>query len=392
MAEVFKCGKTPGIRYKEHETRKHGRQKDRYYLIRYQRDKKQIQEALGWASQGWTEEKASKILTQIKENIKMGTHPQSLAEMRAMNEEVAKKQEEKKNETLAETITLQEMFERYFEVHKAETTSGTWEATERYYTNWIAQKLGNRRIIDITVDDIQYIISDALRTRATRTADYIKAVIRQIFNFAKKRDLYFKDNPAMKIKIKLKDNKRSRFLTPEEGHILLEELKKHSLQLHDIALFSMFEGARAGAIFALQWKDVNWDTNRISLLDTKNGESYYQPIHPIVKEMLSQRYRNETDKNGYIFKARNGGKIEKISKTYQRVIDKLGFNDGIADERQKVVFHTLRHTYASQLVMNGVDLYTTQKLMGHKSNQMTQRYAHLAPGHLEKAINTLKMI
>ena len=106
--------------------------------------------------------------------------------------------------------------------------------------------------------------------------------------------------------------------------------------------------------------------------------------------MLQHRYQN--DRDGFIFKARNGEKITDLSDTFQRTVDKLGFNDGITDQRQKVVFHTLRHTYASWLVMNGVDLYTTQKLMGHKSNQMTQRYAHLAPGYLEKAVNSLKSI
>lgn len=115
-----------------------------------------------------------------------------------------------------------------------------------------------------------------------------------------------------------------------------------------------------------------------------------EPMHALVKAMLQRRYRD--DQEGYIFKARNGGKITDLSDTFQRTVDKLGFNDGITDPRQKVVFHTLRHTYASWLVMKGVDLYTTQKLMGHKSNQMTQRYAHLAPGYLEKAVNSLDSI
>lgn len=389
MASERKKSKVPGVRYREHATRKNGVQKDKYFFIYYSTNKKQKEEGVGWTSEGWTEKKAAALLFEIKENIRLGVHPQSLAEMRAMNEDASKKEEEKKVESIAETITLNEVFNKYLEVHKTETTECTWKNTERYYHNWIESVLGSRKLIDITVDDIQPIIVKALETRTSRTADFVKTVVRQIFNFAKKRDLYFKDNPAMKIKIKQKDNKRSRFLTPEEGRILLEELKKHSLQLHDMALFSMFEGARAGAIFALQWKDVNWDTNRLSLLDTKNGESYYQPMHPVVREMLLQRYKDETDKNGYIFKSRNGGKIKEVSDTYQRVIDKLGFNDGITDRRQKVVFHTLRHTYASQLVMKGVDLYTTQKLMGHKNGQMTQRYAHLAPGHLEKAINML---
>ena len=389
MAE-FKATKFPGVRYREHETRKHGRQKDKYFVIRYQIDKKTKQEGDGWASAGYTEQKVGDLLGEIKRNIREGKHPQSLAEKREMAEQAKREQEMRAIESEAERITLREVFGKYLKVHKTETTKKTWENTERYYRNWIDEKLGKKKLIDITVDDIQPIIAEAIDIRTTRTADYIKAIVRQIFNFAKKRDLYFKDNPAMKIKIKQKDNKRSRFLTQEEARTLLDALAQRSPDVHDIALISLFGGLRAGEIFNLKWEHIIWHSERISIVDPKNGESRMEPMHPQVKEMLQHRYQNNHD--GYIFKARNGEKITDLSDTFQRTVDKLGFNDGITDQRQKVVFHTLRHTYASWLVMNGVDLYTTQKLMGHKSNQMTQRYAHLAPGYLEKAVNSLESI
>ena len=392
MAYKWIKSKFPGVRYYEHSERKlkGGIQKDKYFSIVYRINGKQKEEAVGWASKGWSLQKANEILCTLKENIRLGKHPQTLAEMREM---AAKAEEEKKQivvETEAERITFDEVFERYLPVHKTETTERTWQNTEGCYRNWIAKKLGTRKLIEITVDDIQPIITEAMETRTPRTADFVKAVIRQIFNFAKKRDLYFKDNPAMKIKVKQKDNKRNRFLTQEEARILLDALLKSSIDVHDIALISLFEGLRAGEIFNLRWEHIIWHSERISVLDPKNNESRMEPMHALVKEMLQRRYRD--DKDGYIFKARNGGKITVLSDTFQRTVDKLGFNDGITDPRQKVVFHTLRHTYASWLVMNGVDLYTTQKLIGHKSNQMTQRYAHLAPGYLEKAVNSLKSI
>lgn len=379
-----------GISYREHATRKHGKQKDKYFIIRYSANKKQITEAVGWMSEGWTLQKVNEILCEIKRNIREGKHPQSLAEKREIAEKAKREQEIEEIETVSERVTLRDIFDKYLKVHKTETSEATWKNTERYYFNWIDKELGTKKLVDITVDDIRSIITQALEKRTTRTADFIKTVFRQIFNFAKKSDLYFKDNPAMKIKIKNKDNKRSRFLTKDEARLLLDELQKRSIDVHDIALISLYGGFRAGEIFNLQWEHIVWHSERIIVVDTKNSDSRIEPMHPLVKQMLQRRYSNS--QTGYIFQNRDGEKIKDLSNTFQRTVDKLGFNDGITDTRQKVVFHTLRHTYASWLVMNGVDLYTTQKLMGHKTNQMTQRYAHLAPGYLEKAVNSLESI
>jgi site-specific recombinase XerD len=60
--------------------------------------------------------------------------------------------------------------------------------------------------------------------------------------------------------------------------------------------------------------------------------------------------------------------------------------------KKHVTVHMLRHTYASHLVMNGVDLRTVQELLGHSSIKTTQRYAHLAPDHLQDAIKKISFI
>lgn len=225
---------------------------------------------------------------------------------------------------------------------------------------------------------------------APRSISYVRSVIQLIFNYAKKHNLYFYDSPTTKVKVKQEDNKRRRFLSKQEARTLLDELMKRSVDVHDMALLSLYSGMRAGEIFNLQWERVLWHIDRIFIVKTKNNEDRMEPMHPLVKEMLKRRYLDS--QTGYVFKTRNGEKIKEISNTFERTIKFLGFNKGVVDDREKVVFHTLRHTYASWLVMGGVDLYTTQKLMGHKSSQVTQRYAHLAPGYLEKAVNSLESI
>lgn len=382
--------KIPGIRYTEHPTRKHGQRKDRYFTIRYQRNKKQIEECLGWASEGWTLQKANELLCKIKENIRFGRTPQSFKEMREMNEKIRTEEKKIEQENLADRITIKEVYEQFMIVYKTETADATYKRVRGLYENYIDSKLGNKKLKDVTVTDVQNIILEVSETMASRSVNYVRSVIQLIFNYAKKHDLYPYDSPTAKVKIKQEDNKRRRFLTKDEAKRLLEDLKKRSIDVHDEALLSIYSGMRAGEIFNLQWERVLWHIDRIFIVKTKNGEDRMEPMHPLVKEMLKRRYLDS--QTGYVFKSRNGGKIKEVSDTFERAVKALGFNNGVIDDREKIVFHSLRHTYASWLVMKGVDLYTTQKLMGHKSTQTTQRYAHLAPGYLEKAVNSLESI
>ena len=94
----------------------------------------------------------------------------------------------------------------------------------------------------------------------------------------------------------------------------------------------------------------------------------------------------------FCFRTKQGKKLKNISKTFSRAVDAIGVNDNIQDRMHKVVFHTLRHTFASWLAQDGQDLYLIQKLLGHKDAKMTQRYAHLAPDSLKKGIDRINEI
>ena len=97
-----------------------------------------------------------------------------------------------------------------------------------------------------------------------------------------------------------------------------------------------------------------------------------------VREMLKARLPENL--NDLIFKDRwHKGQIKAVSNTFENAVTELGFNKGVEDQRQKVVFHTLRHTFGSWLAIQGTPILTIKELMGHKSLSMTERYAHLTP-------------
>ena len=128
----------------------------------------------------------------------------------------------------------------------------------------------------------------------------------------------------------------------------------------------------------LKWRDVDIKRNILYLHETKNGEKREVPINEQVKTVLINTLRNPQSE--YVFNY-NDRRIADIKRSYCTAVKKSGIKD--------FTFHDLRHTFASHLVMSGVDLNTVRELLGHKSLQMTLRYAHLSAIHKHKAVEVL---
>jgi site-specific recombinase XerD len=104
-----------------------------------------------------------------------------------------------------------------------------------------------------------------------------------------------------------------------------------------------------------------------------------------VKQLFNGKASGDPD--DLVFPPTRGADVrQRPSKTFSRVVDDLGLNEGITDRRQRVTFHTLRHTFASWQVAGGTDLYTVKELLGHSSIKVTERYAHLRPSTLKTAV------
>jgi integrase len=114
-------------------------------------------------------------------------------------------------------------------------------------------------------------------------------------------------------------------------------------------------------------------------LNTKNGEKREIPINEQVKSALIKVRKHP--ESPYIFCNKDGKPFGDIKKSWLTALNKSGI--------LKFRFHDLRHTFASHLVMSGVDLNTVRELMGHKSLEMTLRYSHLSPDHKKRAVDIL---
>ena len=395
-----------GVRYREHATRKHGVRLDRCFSIRYKLDGKDKEEVAGWGSEGMTAEKAFGLLSTIRENIRTGEGPRSVAEMRKAREfkEAVARKEQRQKERAA--LTFSDFWEEhYLPIAKATKSAKSVKTEEGLYTNWIAPAFGDLPMQKLDVRKVEALAVQAQKAgKSARTVCYILSLISLVWNKAVDRGIVDGDSPTRRVKKPRQDNRRMRFLSHEEARQLLDALKERSINTHDTALLSLFCGLRAGEIHSLTWGDIDLLSGIIQIRDPKNARNRHAFMTEEVKQMLQRRKTSQT-KGEYVFPADNKKQRQWISDTFFRTVDALGFNDTgefitdkngeqvsvkMADARQRVVFHTLRHTFASWLVQAGTPLYTVAELMGHTTLEMTKRYSHLAPDSLRKAAMVLQ--
>lgn len=351
---------------------------DIVYDISYKQDGKKIWEKMGWKSQGFSADLARQIRN---ERIITIQHGDELP------------MEKKK------AMTFEKLAEKYLKWSAKNKNREGIEDQSRY-DNHLKDRFDDKRIDEISPFDLERMKSDMKKEDySPKTISHCLGLIRSMYNKAAAWDLYQGPNPVTKVEKPIMKNARTRFLSFEEADALLKELKRNPQikkeykelkdpKLHDMALLSLYTGARAGELFKLKGYDINFDTQLITIRDTKNTETRFAPMTKDIKKMLKRRIPE--DSNGYIFTDKNGKKINEISNAFNRIVDRLGLNDGVEDPRQRVVFHTCRHTFASWLAMQGTPLYTIAKLMGHKSISMSERYAHLSPDHKKQAVVNLE--
>ena len=382
--------KYPGVRYREHPQRKHGVKPDKYFFIRYKLDGKDKEEGLGWSSEGMTEQKAAARLAELKEAKRTGHGALTLAERRREAKTQREQDERESIQKAKEEIKFKDIFEGPYLEHARNNKKPNSVATEQgLYNKWLHPVIQELPIKDISPFHLERIKKNMANGGLTpRTQYYALCVVRQVFNFSRDHDICDYPSPTSRIKKPTMDNRRLRFLTHEEAGVLLHYLNEHSPNLHDMALISLHCGLRAGEIFRLTWGDVDFDRELLTLKDTKSGRNRVAYMTAAVRKILISKKTSEP--GALVFPGRGGIKRSWVSNAFERAVNTLGFNDGINDARQKVVFHTLRHTFASWLVEQGTDLYSVKELMGHSTLSMTERYSHLSPEKLRETIKTFE--
>jgi len=397
----------PGVRYREHPTRTFRRQKDKYFEIYYRREGKPCFEALGWLSDGMTAGEAATIRGEIVQNIKKGVAPQSLKEKREMEAAVKRAEEDRAEAERQAAVTFGEMADLFLEW--SENNKKSYRDDKNRYEKHLEPRFKDTPIKDLSPFDLERLKASLKKKKLSPgTITQCLQLTRAIFRKTKGWGHHASDFP--KVDFPKVSNRRVAFLTQDQAGALLDAVKKKSTQLWCQCVLSLYAGLRFKEIASLELSDLDFEASTIHVRDSKGGTRHAYITEPI-KAMFEEWWTVADKKPGLIFPAWPGGRkpteekkkrklkpstIQKrgtiqtrVSPVFARTVDELKLNDGITDHRQKVVFHTLRHTFASWLVMGGESLQTVQELMGHKDISTTMRYSHLAPDIKRNAVKKL---
>jgi integrase len=183
---------------------------------------------------------------------------------------------------------------------------------------------------------------------------------------------------AKKVRLLKENNTRTRFIGKDECQRLIDSCAPY---LKPIVQTALYTGMRKQELLGLTWDRSDLTHGYIELDNTKNGEKRHIPISSALRPILEELAAANMDGCRHVFHDKEGRRYQDVKRGFPGACKRAGITD--------FTFHDLRHTFASHLVMAGVDLTTISKLLGHKSLTMTLRYAHLAPEHLSNAVELL---
>jgi site-specific recombinase XerD len=192
-------------------------------------------------------------------------------------------------------------------------------------------------------------------------------------------------NPAANIRMLTENNARVRFLSSEEEAALRKAiLRRCPTQIHALDL-SLHTGMRSGEQFSLKWNQVDSDLRILSLPRTKNGTMRHIPLNSVALAALEaiRKAQKSSEPDADVFTS--------TRKRDAAILNPKGwFNAAILEAKvEGYTWHCNRHTFASRLVMRGINLRTIGELLGHRTVAMTMRYAHLSPAHNAAAVDSL---
>lgn len=355
----------PGVYYVEGQAVASGKV-ERIYYVMYRRDGKLIEEKAGRQHQdAMTPAKAARIRAERIE----GKAPSNNARREA--EEAAKVAE-------AGRWTLAKLWTEYA-FHKPENHALSTDRSR--FETYLKPAFGEKEPAEVLTLDLDRLRSRLLKQgKSPQTVKHVLALFKRLVRFGVKKGLCDSPDPRRQtITMPRVDNETTEDLDADELSRLIQAIEDEpNIQAANFMRLAMFTGMRRGELFKLEWRDVDFDRGFIHIREPKGGKSQKIPLNDAARNVLEGHPRVEG--SPFVFPGQGGKQRVTIQVASNRIKARAGLP---ADFRP---LHGLRHLFASTLASSGqVDMLTLQKLLTHKSPNMTKRYSHLRDDALKQA-------
>lgn len=282
----------------------------------------------------------------------------------------------------AKKRTLAELIDRY--IQQVLPTKPKSFEKQKAQLLWWKRQLGPYALADVTPalvaeqrDKLLQEVTYRGKKRSNSTVVRYLAALSHAFTVAVREWGWVDDSPTRKVTKPKEPQGRIRFLDADERIRLLAACKESKNPfLYPIVVLALATGMRRAEILNLTWANIDFERNKIVLLETKNGDKRVVPLAGYTRTILSSIKENSTEGSFFVFPRQKGQKPQKpidIRKAWEAALERA--------QIRNFRFHDLRHCCASYLLMNGASLAEISEVLGHRTLAMVKRYAHMSEGH-----------
>ncbi len=277
--------------------------------------------------------------------------------------------------------TFTEFADTYYNTYSAKKKS---VERDRTILKHLCIFFGGIRLKSITEMDIVRYQVERQRQVSKLSVNRELACLRHMLNVAVKRE-HIESSPMKDVEPFRVENKKQRILTEDEITALLKATKaSDNPHLHAIVLVGLNTGMRLREVLNLEWNDLDFHNNEITVRNTKSGRDRRVSISSNLREALVEL--TSMGKSVYVFpNPRTGRPYRWLTKrSFNTALKRAGIG--------KLRYHDLRHTAATYMVRNGIDLVTVKELLGHSRIDVTMRYCQSNSGLKAKAADVMRKL
>jgi integrase len=272
-------------------------------------------------------------------------------------------------------ITLPELGNRYIEYAKVHKRS--WKRDVQMLGN-LQAFFGPSKLRDITALRVEEYQQARVKDVCPATSNREMALLKHMFNMAERWGQHHGANPVRLVKFLPENSLRFETLSEEQEERLLMAAPPY---LCEMILFAINTGLRTSDIFNLQWMEVDIEQRRLKKIVKKSDKPLSLPLNETAFGIIEARLA--VQQGPYVFYSpMTGDRFKDVKGALLAAVKRAGL--------PKITWHMFRHTFASRLTRDGVDVVTVKDLLGHSDISTTMRYAHSNDEAKRRAVQKLR--